>query len=809
MRIAERRVGWLTVALLFSSTTLGCELIAKPDRSKIQTGETSVTTTQGSGGGTTSSGTGGHASTGGSGGQGTGGHATGGNGGHATGGAGGHATGGAGGQGTGGVGGHGGVGGQGAGGSGGTGGGTPCGSPNDCPGADTECGQRTCESGTCGVSNKAAGTPLAQQKQGDCQTAVCDGNGATTTADDDTDLPDDANPCTTDTCSQGQPGHAPVAAGPTPGGVSCANGFSLCDGSGACVECLAQGDCGPGDLCVANACVAATCNDQQKDGQETATDCGGPKCSPCADGLGCKVASDCTSGVCGQDGLCAKATCNDGVQNGDETAKDCGGATCPKCGPLLGCSVDGDCVGGSCVKAVCAPTCSDGVKNGNETAKDCGGGTCAPCADGLACKVGSDCVDGVCGANSLCSTPTCNDGVKNGSETAKDCGGVTCGPCADGLACKANADCQSQICTAGACAVPSCNDGVKNGSETGVDCGGASCALCPTVVMIGAGSGSSFGAEYSPGGAWVPTSIGGASTDGLALSIVGNKGVGLARFTSDGDKLEYVTWTPGAWSAWKQVGGNTTRGRPAIDGTGTTAQAIFHGSDFKYYYEAYDAAAGTWGNVETVGNPQTSGATPAWLSVVSGNANVVFQDGTSSNVFKALARTNGTWGSVTPIDGNQNFKLSPTVVALSGTQDLLAISIVDATGQLLAFTRDKATGAWSASTAITNAFTNAQVALSPMPNGGAMLAFRGTDGNLYYAVYSTGAWGNVTAFSNPNVAIAAPPALAHGVGTATAEIAFVKADNHAYHARYVANAWTAPVDVGATNVANVAIASAP
>ena len=401
--------------------------------------------------------------------------------------------------------------------------------------------------------------------------------------------------------------------------------------------------------------------------------------------------------------------------------------------------------------------------------------------------------------------PACNDGVKNGTETAKDCGG-SCTACADGAACLVAADCQSGVCGVNKlCSVPSCNDGVKNGTETAVDCGGV-CPMCPAVILLGAGAGTAVGAEYSPGGVWSGVSLTGASTDGLALTITGGKGVGVMHLTS-GDKLEYATWTPGTWADFQQVGANTTRGRPSIDGASGFAHTVFHGSDFKFYYEAYDVANGTWGSVEQVGSPQNFGAIPGSVVAIASAQAYLFQDGNAGNVFKAVNRSAGTWAGATQVDANANSSLSPTAIALSSGPELLATSIVAASGQILAFTRTA--GVWSQTAAVTNAFTNGQVALSPMPNGGAMLAFRGTDGNLYYAVYSAGAWSSVSAFSAPATAIASPPALAHGVGTATAELAFVKADGHAYHARYIANAWTSPLDVGATGLQNVAIASTP
>lgn len=117
----------------------------------------------------------------------------------------------------------------GQGGAGGTGGGAECVTPADCPGQDTECQARTCDAGVCGVSNAAAGTPLAAQTPGDCQLAVCDGNGDPTSAADDTDLPADGIECTDDLCTAGAPSNPPSSAG-----SSCTQGGVACDGMGNC-----------------------------------------------------------------------------------------------------------------------------------------------------------------------------------------------------------------------------------------------------------------------------------------------------------------------------------------------------------------------------------------------------------------------------------------------------------------------------------------------------------------------------------------------------------------------------------------------
>jgi hypothetical protein len=79
---------------------------------------------------------------------------------------------------------------------------------NDCPGQDTECQKRACTMGACGVTFTAMGTALGTQAAGDCKKAVCDGAGGTTSQNDDTDLPNDNNVCTTDVCTAGVPSHA-------------------------------------------------------------------------------------------------------------------------------------------------------------------------------------------------------------------------------------------------------------------------------------------------------------------------------------------------------------------------------------------------------------------------------------------------------------------------------------------------------------------------------------------------------------------------------------------------------------------------
>ena len=321
----------------------------------------------------------------------------------------------------------------GSGGTGGTGGAcaSECCSAADCPAPAGACVVAACDNGTCGEAPVTDGTALPTQTVGDCKKQVCQG-GAVVTVNDDNDLPDDNKDCTQDLCNGGSP-----ASMPEPGGTTCSAG--VCDGLGACVECLLDADCPaeePNCDVASHQCVPTTCSDGEENGDETDVDCGGGTCPPCPVGDDCSAGTDCTSGVCAPNGKCAAPTCTDSVKNGSETDVDCGGTCSIKCGPDKGCDENGDCAGNECsgVGGTCVPNCGDGAQNGNETDVDCGGGTCMGCAVGKKCAGdGANCLSGTCGGNDLCA------------------------PKPVGAMCVANNECQSGQCADGVCCSMICN----------------------------------------------------------------------------------------------------------------------------------------------------------------------------------------------------------------------------------------------------------------------------------------------------------------------------------------------------------------
>jgi plastocyanin len=334
-------------------------------------------------------------------------------------------------------------------GSGGAGGGGGCSLPTDCPGTDTDCQQRTCTQGVCGLANAPSGTATTAQAAGDCKKSVCDGQGAVKTVNDDTDNPNDGKQCTADVCVSGAPSNPNLVLG-----LPCAEaGGHYCDGAGKCVECLKNADCTSG-FCQANVCVVGSCTNGMKDGGETDIDCGGPLCNDCVDGKACAANNDCTSSVC-TNSVCQPPSCTDFTKNGVETDVDCGGPVCGKCSDGKLCSSGNDCTSKVCAGAPLscqAPSCTDTVKNGAETDVDCGGACAQKCAAGKGCGINTDCVGGVCNQNTKVCDPSCTDGTQNGGETDVDCGSVCATQCGLGQGCAKAADCTTAICTDGACA---------------------------------------------------------------------------------------------------------------------------------------------------------------------------------------------------------------------------------------------------------------------------------------------------------------------------------------------------------------------
>lgn len=214
--------------------------------------------------------------------------------------------------------------------------------------------------GLCTFEQVAAGTRLATQTEGDCSARVCNRQGEVTSIDDDEELPDgDGNDCTEDSCSGGAARYQAE-----PPGAHCAQDSGIvCDGEGACVECILPSQCESG-ICQEGACRPGMCANETLDPGEADTDCGGV-CGRCGVGQLCTQDGDCDSAFCHPTSTeCAIPTCDDRFQNGTETAIDCGGTSndqtcepCPtcndnwECDPVVGAGL-GLCYEHRCISSV-------------------------------------------------------------------------------------------------------------------------------------------------------------------------------------------------------------------------------------------------------------------------------------------------------------------------------------------------------------------------------------------------------------------------------------------------------------------------
>ncbi len=364
-----------------------------------------------------------------------------------------------------------------------------CDDADACNGAET-CVANACQAGTapnCDDSNEctADSCDAALGCQNDpvtagtgCAGGMCDGAGACVEclADGDCDdadacngaetcvanacqagtAPDcdDANECTADSCD--------AALGcqndPVTAGTGCAGG--MCDGAGACVECLADGDCDDADACngtetcVANACQSGTAPDCDDSNECTADSCDvalGCQNDPVTAGTGC------TGGLCDGAGACveclADGDCDDAdVCTGTET---CVGNAC-QAGTALDCDDTNECTADSCDAAL-------GCQNDPVTAgTGCTGGLCDGAGACVECLADGDCDDAdACNGLETCVGNVCQPGTTPNCDDTNEC---TADSCDAVLGCQNSPLAQGTTCTGGEC------DGSGNCVPTTFEC---------------------------------------------------------------------------------------------------------------------------------------------------------------------------------------------------------------------------------------------------------------------------------------------------------------------------------------------------
>ncbi len=360
--------------------------------------------------------------------------------------------------------------------------------------------------------------------------------------------------------------------------------------------------------------------------------------------------------------------------------------------------------------------------------------------------------------------------------------------------------------------------GVEGGTSAGADASvdaatdTSTDAMASATALVLAGSPTGMLAgELDVGGTWKTTTLSGATSFAPALTMT-RLGAGVGVFCSGtGGVLTATLWMSGVgWQIPSAVSsGAVARAQPSIDATGgTTAHTTYQDGSYKFWYAAY--SAGSWSAPQAISSSgnQSYGPVSAAIAARGTDATVAFIDGQSPSVNYAAQQdlVGGTWQARADLVGPESLTIEPSLIALDVGPELMMM-FAQQSGQILFATRTG--GVWSAPAAITNALTGNPVGLAPLPNGGAILAFRGTDTNLYWSVYASGSWSTVAPFQAANLSITGSPALTHGVSGDVAEIAFVDDSGHANASSLSGGVWRAPTLLGGTNMVGVSIASSP
>jgi hypothetical protein len=319
------------------------------------------------------------------------------------------------------------------------------------------------------------------------------------------------------------------------------------------------------------------------------------------------------------------------------------------------------------------------------------------------------------------------------------------------------------------------------------------------------------------GSAWAaPAMLAGTTGDDLAVAVVPATLEGVGLIHGANNQLEYTVWNGTVWSPFAQLHADLTQGRPAMAGVGGTAHAVYWGTDFKFYYEAF--VGGAWAAatpaIVPVGTaPSLCGPSPPALAPVGASVSLLFVNGSCSGTVNHLYGSDlmgSAWQATKDIAPQPSFaaNLRPVLAGLASGPELLAVYVQQGGSQIVSSYRTA--GTWFMTAPIANGLTNDPMAVAPLPGSGAVLAYRGTDDKLYTATFDGVTWTTPAAAFTPNVTIGATPALAKSISGADAEMAYVDGTGAVWHTRLVMGKWSAPVQVGtATGFAHVAIASGP
>jgi len=304
-----------------------------------------------------------------------------------------------------------------------------------------------------------------------------------------------------------------------------------------------------------------------------------------------------------------------------------------------------------------------------------------------------------------------------------------------------------------------------------------------TVALAGGTTSVAFAGTSVDGAAWVVTSLTTASAQtNPALSSFGG-GFTTVFTASVTDMLESSVYASSSWSSAAGADGSTCTavptafGAPALAAIGTTLHSVYLGTDNKLFHGTFTASGWDCQSdpLTPSGGTQSFGPSAPAAAGVGSSLIAVF-DGSDSNLY-TQSWTAGTWAATQQIVGATVGTIPPALIALTGGSSDLMVVYANAVDNKL-YWATRSGGTWS-TPALTNAmaFSLQPVSVAPLPAGGAVLSFLGTDTNGYGMTFdptSSTPWAPPVALLAGGQPLTVAPTVATGICGADAVAALVQ-----------------------------------
>jgi hypothetical protein len=355
---------------------------------------------------------------------------------------------------------------------------------------------------------------------------------------------------------------------------------------------------------------------------------------------------------------------------------------------------------------------------------------------------------------------------------------------------------------------PDPDAGLGNDPLVGVDAGPTTGptidAKCAGKLGLVAGSSAdldAYVAAYTDTGSFAVSKSHGPALRGPA-TILPVGGTLVATWLSQYSLIAWSKLSAGAWSSPVSVGSAMSASATSATLLNGQVRLFYLGLDSSFHMGTYASATG-WDDATALAEPAGDAGTPVpgksapATAAVGSSITLAFtgNDGT-------LARENfasGSWSSVTKFTGSDAYAAAPAIVALDpgGTRDELMVY----TGKdlLLHVAARVATNkAWNAAILFDTAASSTELALQALPGGKALLVYKASNNQGYYAV-----WDAATGFGAPaellpgkNQELASVPSITRGQCGSDATIAYAQKDGLVKILRFTGGALTGPYDVG-------------